>query len=36
MIKLFKTDEKSMPYVWKLLNGTLLEGALMTKINTNK
>ena len=36
MIKLFKTDEQSMPYVWKLLNGTLLGGALMTKINTNK
>ena len=36
MIKLFKTDEQSMPYVWKLLNGTLLGGALMTKININK
>ena len=35
-VKLFKTDEQSMPYVWKLLNGTLLGEALMTKINTNK
>lgn len=33
MIKLFKTDEQSMPYVWKLLNGTLLGGALVTKFN---
>lgn len=36
MIKLFKKDEQSMPYVWKLLNGTLLGGALLTKFNNNK
>ena len=33
MIPIFKTDEKSMPYVWKLLNGTLLSGAAITTIN---
>lgn len=33
MLEVLKTDEKSMPYVWKLLNGTLLGGTAFTTYN---
>lgn len=33
MLEVLKTDKESMPYVWKLLNGTLLGGAAFTTYN---
>lgn len=33
MLEVLKTDKESMPYVWKLLNGTLLGGTAFTTYN---
>ena len=35
MVNVLKLDKESMPYVWKLLNGTLLGGAAFTTYNLN-
>lgn len=35
MLEVLKTDKESMPYVWKLLNGTLLGGTAFTTYNLN-
>ena len=35
MVNVLKLDNESMPYVWKLLNGTLLSGAAFTTYNLN-
>lgn len=36
MLEVLKTDKESMPYVWKLLNGTLLGGTAFTTYNLTK
>ena len=35
MVNVLKLDKESMPYVWKLLNGTLLGGTAFTTYNLN-
>ena len=35
MVDVLKLDKESMPYVWKLLNGTLLGGIAFTTYNLN-
>lgn len=35
MVNVLKLDKESMPYVWKLLNGTLLGGTTFTTYNLN-
>ena len=35
MVNVLKLDKESMPYVWKLLNGTLLSGTAFTTYNLN-
>ena len=35
MVNVLKLDKESMPYVWKLLNGTLLGGTAFTTFNLN-